>query len=171
MARYVAFLRGVSPTNITMPALTRCLERAGFSDVRTLLASGNAAFSTRATPTETLRRRIEAAIEAEFGRRFGTFVRSATHLRRIVDGRPFDAYGLPPEAKPVVTFLPRPWAHALDLPIERADARILAVAGTEAYSFYVPGPKGPVFMALLERTFGRDITTRTLATVTRCARA
>jgi hypothetical protein len=32
-------------------------------------------------------------------------------------------------------------------------------------------PKGPVFMSLLERTFGTDITTRTLDTVRKCASA
>jgi hypothetical protein len=36
---------------------------------------------------------------------------------------------------------------------------------------YVPGDKGPVFMQLLEKTFGRDITTRTWDTVTKCAKA
>jgi hypothetical protein len=35
----------------------------------------------------------------------------------------------------------------------------------------VPGDKGPVFMQLLEKTFGRDITTRTWDTVTKCAKA
>jgi hypothetical protein len=34
-----------------------------------------------------------------------------------------------------------------------------------------PGPKGPVFMTFLERTFGKDITTRTLDTVRKCAMA
>jgi hypothetical protein len=36
---------------------------------------------------------------------------------------------------------------------------------------YLPNDKGPVFMRLLERTFGQDITTRTLETVRKCARA
>jgi hypothetical protein len=35
----------------------------------------------------------------------------------------------------------------------------------------VPNANGPVFMTLLERTFGKDITTRTLDTVQKCARA
>jgi hypothetical protein len=39
------------------------------------------------------------------------------------------------------------------------------------FTAYEPSPKGAVFMALLERTFGTDITTRTLATVEKCAAA
>ena len=53
--------------------------------------------------------------------------------------------------------------------IERDGASILAFTGSEALSAYVPGPKGPAFMSLLERTFGADVTTRTLDTVRMCA--
>ena len=45
------------------------------------------------------------------------------------------------------------------------------LTGEEVFSMYVPGPKSPVFMNLLERTFGSDITTRSLDTVKKCARA
>ena len=39
-------------------------------------------------------------------------------------------------------------------------------------SAYVPSAKGPVFMALIEKTFGKDVTTRTWDTVrTVCAAA
>jgi len=55
------------------------------------------------------------------------------------------------------------------LPIEQDGASILKLNGSEVLSAYVPGPKGPVFMSLLERTFGTDITTRTLETVRKCA--
>ena len=75
MTRYVAFLRGVSPANASMPQLKECFEQAGFGNVRTL------------------------------------------------------------------------------------------------YTFYTPTPKGPVFMQLLERHFGGDITTRTWDTVRKCAQA
>jgi hypothetical protein len=36
-------------------------------------------------------------------------------------------------------------------------------------SAYIPGPNGPTFMSLLERTFGKNITTRTLGTLRKCA--
>ena len=41
----------------------------------------------------------------------------------------------------------------------------MGYSGAEVLCAYVPGPKGPVFMGLLERTFGANITTRTLDTV------
>jgi len=56
------------------------------------------------------------------------------------------------------------------LPIERDGAHVLVHRGGEVLSAYVPGPRGPVFMSLLEKTFGKDITTRTWETVQKVAR-
>ena len=169
MARYVAFLRGVSPMNAKMPALKACFEVAGFSHVRTLLSRGNVVFDARSAPAATLERRAEQAMLAELGHAFSTIVRPAEYLQRLVESEPFAEFRLPREAKRIVTFLRNAAAPALELPIERDGASILACSGGEALSAYVPGPKGPVFMVLLERTFGSDITTRTLDTVRKCA--
>jgi uncharacterized protein (DUF1697 family) len=169
MPRYIAFLRGVSPMNARMPELKRCFESAGFDDVRTVLASGNVVFSTRSASPEALARRAERAMQASLERGFATFVRPARALQALVEADPFAAFGLPGNAKPVVTFLRRPPASPVALPIERDGAWILTLDGTEALAAYVPNDKGPVFMALLERTFGTDITTRTLETVRKCA--
>lgn len=171
MPRYAAFLRGVSPMNCQMPALKRCFEAAGYTDVRTLLSSGNVVFNARAASIDTLARRAEKAMQAELGRTFDTFVRPIEHLRALVESGPFAGYGLPSAAKPLVIFLRDPAAPALTLPIEHADASILACTGGEALAYYVPGPKGGAFMRVLERTFGKAITTRTLDTVRRCVAA
>ncbi|MBU6441240.1 MAG: DUF1697 domain-containing protein, partial [Betaproteobacteria bacterium] len=48
MTRYLAFLRGVSPVNASMPALRAAFEAAGFGQVRTVLGSGNVAFDAPA---------------------------------------------------------------------------------------------------------------------------
>src|SRR3954470_337896 len=171
MARYVAFLRGVSPVNAKMPELKRCFEAAGFTEVRTLLSSGNVAFTARTAGTQLLQRRAEEAMASGLGRSFGTFIRPALGLQALLDGDPFASFDLAPTDKRVVTFLRQPPATAIRLPIERDGARILKMEGTEVFSAYQPSPKGPVFMALLERTFGADITTRTLDTVRKCALA
>ena len=44
------------------------------------------------------------------------------------------------------------------------------MTGGEIYSAYVPSPKGPVFMTLIEKTFGKEQTTRTWDTVAKVAR-
>jgi uncharacterized protein (DUF1697 family) len=155
--------------NANMAALKRCFETAGFSKVRTLLSSGNVVFNARSSSPAALERRAEKAMHSELGRRFDTFVRSVEYLQAFVESDPFAEFTLEPAAKRVVTFLRSPPQLDLRLPIERDGASILEVSGSEILAAYVPGSKGPVFMSLLERTFGKNITTRTLDTVRKCA--
>jgi len=107
----------------------------------------------------------------ELGRTFYTIVRPASALRQLLESDPFRAFRLPAKAKRVVTFMRKPHTSKLPLPIELEGARVLAVKGSEVFTAYVPGPRGPVFMALIEKTFGRDLTTRTWDTVRKCAEA
>jgi uncharacterized protein (DUF1697 family) len=170
MQRYAAFLRGVSPMNVKMPELKQCFETAGFSDVRTLLSSGNVVFSTRGTSERALERKIEAAIERDLGQPFLTFVRSIDALQAILGSDPYKSFRLAPGSKRVVTFLRTEIKSAPKLPIKLDGARILCVRRTEVFSAYIPGPRGPVFMSLIEKTFGKNVTTRTWDTVSKAAR-
>jgi uncharacterized protein (DUF1697 family) len=169
MRRYAAFLRGVSPMNAKMRDLKKCFEAAGFTDVKTVLSSGNVVFSARASPQASLERKVETAMTKHLGRRFLTIVRPLDALRRILASDPYGAFRLSPDAKRVVTFLrgrPRP---KLELPIELDGARILCLQGSEIFSAYVPSPRGAVFMTLIEKTFGQEVTTRTWDTVKKVA--
>lgn len=170
MPRYAAFLRGVSPMNAKMPELKRAFEKAGFDDVRTVLSSGNVVFSARAGSDAALQRKAETAMEKHLGRVFITLIRSVDELQALLALDPFAKYRLPPASKRIVTFLRQAPAKApLQLP-EQHGARILHVTGREVFTTYVPTPKGPVFMTLIEKTFGQDVTTRTWDTIKKVAR-
>ncbi len=170
MPRYAAFLRGVSPMNARMPDLKRAFEAAGFGEVRTVLGSGNVVFSARATTDAALARRAEQAIQANLGRTFLTIVRSIEDLESLLASDPFVAHRLPAAAKRIVTFLrAAPARPPAELP-EQDGARILQLRGREAFSAYLPTPRGPVFMTLIERTFGAELTTRTWETVKKVVR-
>jgi len=169
MRRYAAFLRGVSPMNAKMPELKRCFEAAGFADVTTVLSSGNIVFSAGASSAPALERKAEAAMKERLGRAFVAIVRSLDALSAILASDPYRAFRLAPGSKRVVTFLRTEGKAKLKLPIELDGARILRVEGREVFSAYLPGPRGPVFMTLIERTFGKDVTTRTWETVTKVA--
>ena len=163
--RYAALLRGVSPSNAKMPELKRCFEAAGFKDVKTLLSSGNLVFSARAAEPEALARRAEKAMQKELGRSFLTIVRSLDALREILEADPYARYKLPAQAKRVVSFLPQAPKGKVSLPDEVDGARILCLRGSELFSAYVPSPRGPVIKTLIEKTFGKDVTTRTWDTI------
>ena len=171
MPRYVALLRGVSPMNAKMPELKHCFQDAGFSNVRTLLSSGNVVFDSPKKPELVLARKVEAAMTRSLDRSFWTLIRPVAHLQALLDTDPFAPFGLPADAKKVVTFLREPPAARLALPLERGGAAILAMQGLEIFTAYLPTPGNPVFMALLEKTFGPGITTRTWDTVKKCAAA
>lgn len=172
MPVYAAFLRGVMPTNCKMPDLKKAFEKAGFTDVQTILGSGNVVFSAKKGDEAALERQAEAAMTKHLGRNFLPFVRSIESLRGLIEEDPFSSFPLPPEAKRVVTFVRERPPGKLPLPIEKQGARILAMRNGAAFGAYVPTPKlGPVFMTLIQQTFGKEQTTRTWDTVAKVVEA
>jgi uncharacterized protein (DUF1697 family) len=157
--------------NAKMPELKRAFESAGFSEVKTVLSSGNVVFDARRASETTLERAAEGAMEERLGQAFLTIVRPVDALRAILATDPYQTFKVSPAAKRIVTFLRQPPGTRLELPIEQDNARLLTLIGREVYSAYLPTPKGPVFMTLIERTFGRAVTTRTWDTVAKVARA
>jgi uncharacterized protein (DUF1697 family) len=156
--------------NAKMPDVKRAFEAAGFTEVRTLLSSGNVVFDARSASIASIQKQAEAAMKEELGKTFLTVVRSIASLRELLASDPYRKFRLAPDGKRIVTFLHSPPKVKLDLPIELHGARILAMRGCEVFSDYVPTPKGPVFMTLLEKTFGKEQTTRTWQTVEKVAR-
>lgn len=170
MPRYAALIRGVSPVNAKMADLKAAFESAGFSDVKTVLSSGNVVFACAAAAETALQSRSEAAMKERLGRKFRAIVRSIDALRDLLGSDPYKPFRLAPGSKRIVTFLRDSPSSKVKLPIELDGARILSMRGGEVFSAYVPNPKGPVFMSLIEKSFGREQTTRTWDTVAKVAR-
>ncbi len=166
--RYVAFLRGVSPVNAKMAELRACFERLGFTDIKTVLSSGNVVFTGPVNSEPTLAETIESGMARHLPRSFPTIVRRVEYLTTLLAQDPYAGFRISAKDKRVVTFLSERYQGKLVLPIELDGARILAVKGGEVFTVYEPSIKGPVFMTLIERTFGKHVTTRTLDTVKRC---
>src|SRR5690606_15851691 len=122
-----------------------------------VLSSGNVLFSTTETSEAAVAEATERIMKRELGRVFPVMVRSVEALRGILDADVFAPFDLATGSKRVVTFLPRPPGSDVlrALPITLEDARIHAVQGREAFTSYVPSGAGPVFMKLIESTFGK----------------
>lgn len=157
--------------NAKMADLKRAFEAAGFTAVKTVLSSGNVVFDSRAASDAALEGRAEAAMLETLGRTFLTIVRPVDALNALLAGDPYRRFRLKPAAKRIVTFLREKPRAKPRLPIELHGARILGMKDKEIFSAYLPTPKGPVFMTLIEKTFGKDQTTRTWDTVGKVARA
>ena len=171
MPRYVALLRGVSPLNAKMPQLKMCFESAGFTGVRTVLSSGNVVFDSDLTDQTAIEAIAEEGMTKAIGRTFYTIVRSSKELEGLLVADLYAQHGIPIEAKRVISFFREPPQPKVALPLVQDLASLFLVLGREAYTAYIPVEKGPVFMTLIEKAFGKNVTTRTLETVAKCAGA
>jgi uncharacterized protein (DUF1697 family) len=92
MARWIALLRGVNVNGITIRSadLRSLFEERGYTDVRTVLASGNVVFSAAGTAAH-LKSDVERALRERFG--YDAWIVLVPHdrLAAIVDGFPFDS--------------------------------------------------------------------------------
>ena len=157
------------PTNAKMPELKRAFEAAGFTEVKTLLGSGNVLFTAPQKSVPALERKAEAAMQETLGRTFLTIMRPVEYLRTILQSDPFKRFKLKPEDKRVVTFLRNEPKARIKVPATLGAARILAHQGTELYTVYQRGGATPEFMRLIEKICGKEVTTRTWDTVTKAA--
>jgi uncharacterized protein (DUF1697 family) len=92
MPAFVALLYSVvlAPgRRVVMSELRDMAAELGLKDPRTLVATGNLVFGTRATDPRALEARLEAAFERRFGRHVDIIVRDAAGWRRLVAGNPF----------------------------------------------------------------------------------
>ena len=91
MTRYAAFLRGVNVggVNLKMADVAKALEEAGFSNVATVLASGNVLLDSPAA-VKTVRGRAEKALRDEFGYDAWVLAYDIDAVRAISQGYPFE---------------------------------------------------------------------------------
>src|SRR5215510_12774659 len=163
MTEYVAFLRGINVGGhggVTMEDLKKTFEACGFKEVKTIATSGNVAFSAAMAEAAVVKT-AEAALKKRIGRETPVHVRSRDDLRKMVQADPYKGFTIPKDAKRVITFLDASAKTTVKLPHHQDGASILGIKDGVAYSVYVRTPKGAVFMKVLEKAFGKGITTRT----------
>ncbi len=91
MTRYAAFLRGVNVggVNLKMADVAAAFADAGFSNVRTILATGNVVLDSPAAAA-AVRAKAEAALRKRFGYDAWVLVYPIETVQTIVDGYPFE---------------------------------------------------------------------------------
>ena len=174
MAEYAAFLRGINVGGhkpVPMGKLKKALEALRFTDVRTILVSGNVVFQAPRGKTETLERKIQAQLTKTFGSEIGVHVRTIDELARVHDSGPFTGFTSGPEVRFYVTFLSGKSKEYLTIPYETPGGhfRILKKTPREVFSVLTLSPESRTvdLMKVLEQKFGKDVTTRNYNTVIR----
>lgn len=103
--RRIALLRGInigSRQRVSMPELRELIEGLGYTDVETLVQSGNVVLTSRAAPA-TLERKLEQEIEKQLGVDPKVVVRTRDELAAAIEANPFP---VPKDPKNLhVTFL------------------------------------------------------------------
>jgi uncharacterized protein (DUF1697 family) len=89
MPRYVALFRGINvgkAKRIAMADLRKLLEKLGYSDVKTLLNSGNAVFTGGGGTAAAHAKRIHDAVAKQLGVEARVIVKSAQDVAGIIEG-------------------------------------------------------------------------------------
>lgn len=171
---YAAFLRGINVgghRSIKMADLRAAFTAQGFTDVKTVLASGNVRFAAAESVAAALRYTIERCLKQEFGYDIPVLLRTVADLECLQQANPFEEVALTPQTRLYVTFLPAgETTRAMTLDDLSADGfTIVRATASEVCSVFTLSPKRSTIdlMSLLEREFGPNITTRTWNTITR----
>ncbi|WP_406279323.1 DUF1697 domain-containing protein [Embleya sp. NBC_00896] len=169
MTKYVALLRGINVgghRKVPMADLRRTLTELGYTEVRTLLQSGNAVFEAAEQPTADLVAAIEPQLLAEFGFAVDVMVRSADELRAVAAANPLEVRD---PAKLAVAFLaeaPDPDVSAgLDPKSYAPDE--LRTGERELYMYCPDGLGKARVTPILMRRLGGAATVRNWNTVTK----
>ncbi len=176
--KYVAFLRGINVGGnklIRMDDLKKAFAALGFTNVTTILASGNVLFESKPASAEALAGQIEEKLKKTFRTEIGVMVRRVEQLRRLEASHPFKGIAVTPQTRLYVTFLAEKPASQLKMPYTAPDKgfKILRVSPAEVCTALTLSPKGSTLdlMAFLEKQFGKRITTRNWNTITRILKA
>jgi uncharacterized protein (DUF1697 family) len=115
MHRYVILLRGINVGGnniIKMSALKACLEKAGFADVVTYIASGNVFVSSKESSRAALTRKIEGVLGKSFDYEASVVIRDTKEMQRIVGKAPLGFGGEPDKYRYDCIFLKEPFTAA-----------------------------------------------------------
>ena len=157
---YVAFLRGINVGGhkiVKMDALKRAFEVAGMKKVKTILASGNVLFESKETDAVALCRTIEAGLEKSLGHPVAVVLRSMTQIEKLEKSDPFKGVAITPATRLWVTLLK-----------EKQKGK------TEVFTVFQVTTNlraGMDAMDNLDKTYGKNITTRSWNTLGRILKA
>ncbi|MEM7102778.1 MAG: DUF1697 domain-containing protein [Bacteroidota bacterium] len=171
--KYVAFLRGINVGGhhkVPMADLKTEMGKLNCESVITILNSGNIIFEHKEADISTLESRIKEQLEKAFGFPIPTLLRKAETITNLHAAEPFEDIAVTKDIRLYVSFLQEEKEEKLSLPytnednsfqiLEKADRVIISVLD-------LAGSKTPKAMGILEKIYGKDITTRNWKTIIR----
>jgi len=169
---YIAFLRGINVGGhhkITMLDLKKMFEEMGMSDVQTVLASGNVLFKSKETEPKMVQRKVEETLKSSLGYHVTVIIRTQEQIHDLVRSAPFSGIKTDANTRLYVSFLSTPPTTSVRINSGYFD--IISSSDTEVYSVLQLNPKigSTDGMNILEKHFGKEITTRNWNTIMKIA--
>jgi uncharacterized protein (DUF1697 family) len=171
MGRYVALFRGINvgkAKRISMADLGALLGKLGYTDVRTLLNSGNAVFSGDDDAAPEHAARIRAAVAKKLGVDAHVVVKSERDIAAIIKGNAIGALATDP-ARLLIVFTDDPRGLAGLKALARADwnPEKIHVGKHAAYAWCANGILESKALETLLKSLGASGTTRNWTTLNR----
>ncbi len=171
--KYAAFLLGINlgKRSVKMADLKRLMEKQGFKNVQTVVASGNVIFDAPKQKPENLVKKLETAYEKHFGFTIGVIVRTMDEIESILKENPFKKVKMTKDIRRYVVFLSeKPPAGAKPSKIDKS-FEVLKVTKGEVYSVLDLSKiaKTPDVMKFIGQTYGKKQTMRNWNTVEKVA--
>lgn len=166
MKTYAAFLRGINVggnKKVPMAELKSMLEKMGFKNVKTILASGNVIFDSVKSNATLLSEAIEKKLKETFGFEARTLVYDFRDIEKMIALDPFKGIKVTEDVRLYVTLLAQKPDSKLKAPHVSPDSsfRILKVTGIAIFSVLsVKDSRTVDAMSIIEKEFGKDVTTR-----------
>jgi uncharacterized protein (DUF1697 family) len=143
----------------------------GFSSAKTILATGNIVFYSDSSDIVALTEIIESGLEKIFGFSVSMTVRTIEDMRTLLKSDPFRGIKITADTRLYVTFLSESHGSTIKLPYTSPDKEfyILKANDSEVISVLHLGKdtRTVEVMAIMEKEFGKHITTRNWNTIVR----
>lgn len=175
MTQYVAFLRGINVGGnslIKMADLVKIFQTLGYKNVKTILASGNVLFET-AEKADKAVSEIEKKLSEKLKREIHVILRTIEEIKALIGENPFKNIKVTPETRLYITFLKEKAKTGFKIPYEspQKNFRILKNINNALMSVAILMPqfKTTEAMNIIEKEFGKKVTTRNWNTILKIA--
>ena len=174
--KYIAFLRGINVGGhhkVPMAELRNEMEKMNFDYVITILNSGNIVFEAKAGEIEPMQKTISDNLSKAFGFNIPSIIRKSEMINDLIDKNPFKNIKLTNDIRLYVSFLPINIKSDLHMPWTSDDNSYTIIGKIDNNIFSVLDLSinhTPKAMEVLEKYFGKDITTRNWKTIKRIAK-
>jgi uncharacterized protein (DUF1697 family) len=164
--KFLALLRGINVGGhhkVPMKDLQHAFQSLGFSGIKTLLNSGNVVFEGSPFNGEEMENKIESHLSTVFGFPIPVVVRKVDDIGKLIKAAPFKDIELHQDIRLYVTFLKKTPEKTMAIPWVSDDGSFQIRDITEnmiCSVLDVSQTKSTDAMKVLEKNFGKQITTR-----------